>query len=240
VKCEDFMKLIDAYIDDELDKAQASEMIAHAQECEKCDREMKLAEMLKATMRGMDDEIVPPLAAQAAWRGAIKAESRKNRIKRIYKYCGTVAAALVVLVGCVTLMKPFGGNEKGDDIATANSDSGFTFVATDGDEAAPTAMARTLAMGDEAAYGGTTASIKLCCDAPASACETIIGLAGEYGGTSDTPSTGENSAYVTVYIPSGSIDSFIEALGIAGEITDSVIEGDGDTITVGITIKTAE
>ena len=240
MKCEDFMRLIDAYIDGELDKAQASEMIAHAQECEKCDRELKLAEMLNATLRGMDDEIVPPLAAQAAWRGAVKAEARKSRMKRIYKYCGTAAAALVVLVGCVTLMKPFGGNEKGSDIATANSDSGFTFVATDGNEAAPTAMARTLAMGDEASYGGTTASVKLSCNAPANACETIIELAGEYGGTSDAPSTGENSAYVTVYIPSGSIEGFIEALGAAGEVTDSVIEGDGDMITVGITIKTAE
>ena len=240
MNCEDFNRLIDAYIDGELDDAQAAEMIAHAQECDKCDRELKLAEMLRSTLGGMDDDIVPPLAAQAAWRNAIKAEARKNRMKKIYRYCGTVAAALVVLVGCMTLIDPFGAKDENPATPAAASETGFAFVAADGNEAAPTAMARTVSTEDEPVYAGMTANIKLCCDEPSAACETIAGIVGEFGGTSDAPSGGETSAYVTAYIPAGSVDGFIEALSVAGEVTDSQISGEGETVTVAITIKTAD
>ena len=240
MKCEDFKKLIDAYIDGELDHAQAAEMLAHAQECKDCENELNLAEMLRDTIGGMDDDIVPPLAAQAAWRNAIKAETRRIRMKKIYKYCGTVAAALIVLVGCVTLLDPFRSDENVTDTTFTSSDAGYTFVAADGNEAAPTAMARTLSLDDEAVYAGMTANVKLCCAEPAKACDTIAQLAGEFGGLTDTPSGGETSAYVTAYIPAGSIDSFIDALALAGDVTDSQMSGEGETVTVAITIKTAE
>lgn len=240
MKCEDFRRLIDAYIDGELEKAQVCEMLAHAQECEECRREMKLAEMLRNTMKGMDDDIIPPLAAQAAWRNAVKDESRKGRMKKLYKYLGTAAAALVVLVGCVTLLDPFGGDKAVQSTVTSNSDSGFVFVASDGDEAAPTAMARTLSAGNEAASAGMTANVKMNCAEPAAACDTIVSLTQEFGGICDTPSGGETSAYVTAYIPAGSIEAFMDALKLAGDVTDSQIRGEGETVTVAISIKLAE
>ena len=237
MKCEDFRKLLDAYIDGELDKAQACEMLAHAQECEECNKELKLAGMLRDVLHGMDDDIVPPLAAQAAWRSAIKAETRKTRLHRIYKYCGTAAAALVVLVGCVALLDPF-GSDKAKNTPETGADSSYTFVAADGNEAAPTAFARTISV--DADMTGMTANVKLCCEDPSAACDAIISLAEEFGGMTDAPSGGENSAYVTAYIPAGSVDSFIEALSMAGEVTDASISGEGDTVTVAITVKTAE
>ena len=240
MKCEDFKKLIDAYIDGELDNAQAAEMLAHAQECENCENELHLAEMLRDAIVGMDDDIVPPLAAQAAWRNAIKTEARKVRMKKIYKYCGTVAAALIVLVGCVTLLDPFGSDGNVTDTAPTSSGADYTFVAADGNEAAPTAMARTLSLDDEAVHAGMTANVKLCCAEPSKACDTIVELAGEFGGLTDTPSGGESSAYVTAYIPADSIGSFIDALSVAGEVTDSQLSGEGETVTVAITIKIAE
>lgn len=241
MKCEDFKRLLDAYIDGELDAGKASEMLAHAQKCDQCARELKLAEMLRGALRGMDDDIVPPLAAQAAWRNAVKAEARRSRMKKIYKYCGTAAAAVVALIGCAALIDPFGVREENAGIPAANEETGFTFVAADGGaDTAPTAMARTLMLEDDAASAGMTANIKLCCADPSEACDTIASLAGEFGGVTDTPSGGETSAYVTAYIPSDSADSFIEALKVAGEITDSAISGEGETATIAITIKTAE
>lgn len=240
MKCEDFRKLIDAYIDGELDKAQVCEMLAHAQNCEDCAQELKLAEMLKGALQGMDDAIVPPLAAQAAWRGAVKAEARRGRMRRIYKYVGTAAAAIVVLAGCVTLLDPFGSDGSVDDKANVGNDAGYAFVATDGDEAAPTAMARVIAAQDDEVYAGMTASVKLSCGSPAEACDTIVSLTREFNGIADAPSGGETSAYVTVYIPAESIDSFMDALRLAGEVTDSQISGEGETVTVAISIKTAE
>lgn len=242
MKCEDFRRLIDAYIDGELDKDQVCEMLAHAQNCEKCRHELKLAEMLKSTMRGMDDDIVPPLAAQAAWRNAIKVESRKVRMKKMYKYLGTAAAALVVLVGSVSLFNPFGNSSEPQKSVVANNDSGFSFVASDGNEAAPTAMAARIMPTDEAipAYSEMTANVKMCCDDPTAACDMLISLTQEFGGVTDTPSNGESGAYVTAYIPSDNIEAFMDALTLAGEVTDSQLSGEGATVTVAITIKAAE
>lgn len=242
MKCEDFRRLIDAYIDGELDKDQVCEMLAHAQECENCRRELKLAEMLKNTMREMDEDVVPPLAAQAAWRGAVKAEARKVRMKKLYKYVGTAAAALVVLVGSFAMFNPIGDGNNAPGAVETISNSGFAFVASDGNEAAPTAMAvRTLATEeDAAAYAGMTANVKMCCADPAAACDTIVSLTQEFGGIADTPSSGESGAYVTSYIPSDNIEPFIDALGLVGEMSDSQISGEGETVTVAITIKAAE
>ena len=76
MKCEDFMSLIDAYVDQELTGAQLREMHEHAQGCEACRREMENADLLKNCLSEMDRQVCVPLPAQAAWRNAVKAEVR--------------------------------------------------------------------------------------------------------------------------------------------------------------------
>ena len=244
MKCEDFSRLIDAYIDGELDEKTAQELLSHAQECEKCAEELRLAEMLRDTLSGMDDDIVPPLPAQAAWRRAIKAESRRRKMQRVYKICGSIAAAVVLMVGVFAGLDAFGPDNAADTLDTAGTaDAGFVFVATDGGDATPEpgagAMAKSVADEDEAA--GMTASVKLVSADPASACDIVETLAAELGGYTDDRGGSDVSAYLTAYIPAESIDQFEENLSLAGEVTGwQLNEGSGDTVTLTITIKTAE
>lgn len=244
------MSLIDDYIDASLDGKKAEEMHAHARECEKCSSELEFAKMLRDTLRGIDDNITPPLAAQAAWRNAVKAEARTRRMRKIYKYCGTVAAALVVTVGSIAGIRAFDKEDAAVN-APAPASQNYTFVEADGNEATPASMARTVAMDVEieesiAAYGGETgatmsASAKITAEDTSAACDAIISIAAEYDGSAEVQNSGDSSAYVTAYIPAGSIEQFIESLAYAGEVTASQITGEeADTVMVTISIKKSE
>lgn len=242
MRCEEFNRLIDEYVDGTLDGAKTEEMRAHANDCERCASELALAETLRDTLRGMDDDIVPPLAAQAAWRSAIKAESRAKRMRRIYKYCGTVAAALVIMIGGVIGIRAMDSDEAVAPAPVQQVQS-YAFVGTDGTtEAAPTVMARSLVMGAESAQSAEmTASAKLVAGDIAAACEAIISIAGDYDGSAEVQNSSGNSAYVTAYIPADSIIQFMGSLEYAGSVTSSNINGEGgEMITVTISIKTAE
>lgn len=237
MKCEEFMQLIDALIDGELDLTKAQEMQFHAQNCDKCARELQLAEQLRDMLRGMDDDVVPPLSAQAAWRDVVKTEARSRRMRRLYKICGSVAAAAVLMVGCVAGIRAFNGNDSSDAVAPVAADKGVVYVASDGDEAAPTANTRTLKLADDMACG-MTASLKLEADDPMAACDSIASLSAEFNGYTDTPNGSDTSAYIVAYIPADNINQFIESLDYVGMVEDARVVGDGgDSVMVNITIR---
>ena len=242
MKCEDFSRLIDAYIDGELGKAEEDRLLTHAQECEKCAEELKNARNLRDMLMGMDDDIVPPLSAQAAWRTAVKAEARKKRMKNIYKYCGSIAAVLVIMIGVFAGTDIFHSGKPVQENTVQTADAGFVFVATDGGEAtaAPAVMARSISM-EEDEVAGSTASVKLIAADPASACEQIVSLAAEFGGSTDAQGGSDTSAYLTAYIPAESIDQFVESLSLIGEVSGYQLNDTGsDSVTVTVTVKTAE
>ena len=237
MKCEEFVRLIDALIDGELDLTKAQEMQFHAQNCDKCAHELRLAEQLRDMLRGMDDDIVPPLAAQAAWRDAVKAEARSRRMRRLYKICGSAAAAVVLMVGCVAGIRAFNGNDVSNQAAPVEADSGFVYVASDGDEASPTAHARTLDLADDIS-SGMTASLKLEAEDPMDACDSIASLAVDCDGYTDAPNGSDTSAYIVAYIPADNFDLFIESLDYVGAAEEPTVVGEsGDSVMVNITIK---
>lgn len=237
MKCEEFIQLIDALIDGELDLTTAQEMQFHAQNCDKCACELQLAEQLRDMLRGMDDDIVPPLSAQAAWRDAVKIEARSRRVRRLYKICGSVAAAVLLVVGCAAGIRAFRGNDASDVVAPGAADAGIVYVASDGDEAAPTAKVRTLKLTDDIACD-MTASLKLEADDPMAACASVASLAVEFNGYTDTPNGSDTSAYIVAYIPAGNLEQFIESLDYVGAAEDvNVVGDDGDSVMVTITIK---
>ena len=225
MKCEDFIRLIDAYIDGELDQDTVSEMLDHARECENCARELSAAEMLRDTLSGIDENIVPPLPAQAAWRNAVKAEARKKRMGRIYKICASAAAAVVLMVGLYAGLDAFDNNAKQPETSAATeAGAGFVFVATDGSDATPAPAARTISIADENA-----------------ACESIISMADEFYGYSEIQGGSDDNVYLTAYIPAESIDQFVDSLGLVGEVAEYRFnDAESTNVTVTITIKTAE
>ena len=108
MKCEEFLPMLDAYIDEELDAAQRARLLKHAEGCPSCQSELRRAEALKRALADFDGDPVVPLPAQAAWRQAIKKESRRRRLRRVYQAAGAVAAALVVLVGSTFALRGAG------------------------------------------------------------------------------------------------------------------------------------
>ena len=97
--CMDVNGMLDRLMDGELTEDERRELEAHAQSCEKCAGEIKATLQMKALFEEMEPEVDVPLAAQAKWRGAVREAARQDRKKRLTRWIGSAAAAVVVLVG---------------------------------------------------------------------------------------------------------------------------------------------
>lgn len=108
MSCESFMSQLDAYLDDALSAEEMRRMDAHADECAKCAQELNAGRQLVQMLRGMDDGIAVPLDVQAGWRRAVKKEISARKRKRLYRVFGTVAAALIVMIGSTFALRGTG------------------------------------------------------------------------------------------------------------------------------------
>ena len=104
MNCEQFLLKMDAYIDDELSNGEINEMRAHALDCDSCRAELKKAEIHRETLKEMDNDLVVPLEAQAAWRKAVRAEAQRKNVRKWTRGLYVVAAALVLVLGCTLAM----------------------------------------------------------------------------------------------------------------------------------------
>ena len=103
--CEEFIRRLDQLMDDELDERQLEDMRAHAAECPDCARELDATLRLKAMLKSLPVEADVPLAAQAGWRKAVRAEAKRKRTRSFTRIAAAAAAVVVAVVG-VTLVKP--------------------------------------------------------------------------------------------------------------------------------------
>jgi len=103
--CEKIRSMLDDYVDDLLTPEEIEFMKAHAEKCERCAEEIRLSDIIKNELKGMDDHVIVPLQAQAAWRNAVKKEIRNKKFKKVYKALSSVAAALIVLVGATFALR---------------------------------------------------------------------------------------------------------------------------------------
>ena len=106
--CEKFKSLLDGYIDNTLTSDEMAFMKAHAKKCFECAEEMRLSDIIRNEVTGMDDDVVVPLKAQSAWRNAVRKEIRQKKFKKAYKALSGIAAALIVLVGATIMMRSSG------------------------------------------------------------------------------------------------------------------------------------
>lgn len=106
--CQRFKALLDKYMDDELNNDEKAFMKAHAEKCVSCKNELSMIDSVKSVIGHLDDDIVVPLSAQAAWRNAIRKEIRQKKARKLYKGLTSVAAAVVVLVTTTFAMRASG------------------------------------------------------------------------------------------------------------------------------------
>jgi len=107
-ECRRFLGLIDKYIDGDLSRDDEAFFYAHAAACINCEKELKIADMMKTAMEEVDDDIVVPLNAQSAWRNAVRKEIRRKKNSRFVKMITSAAAAFAVLVGTTFVMRGTG------------------------------------------------------------------------------------------------------------------------------------
>lgn len=108
MNCLAFVEKINAYIDDELSMAERSEFLQHAQTCSACKGELLNAEAIADALSHMNDGFAVPLASQAAWRNAIRKETKRRKGRVLYRAISAVAASFVLLVGTTVAFRSSG------------------------------------------------------------------------------------------------------------------------------------
>lgn len=221
--CEQMRAKLDAYIDGELSAEEMRAIRDHAAACEDCRNELRAAELLRDALAHMDDDVAVPLEAQAAWRKAVRAEaSRKSKRRFMRMACG-LAAALVVVIGCTTVLR---GGTKLEPVkpaaepgAEARMMESYALVASDGEsdsvEAAQSVNAENYSAWKK--YGVADFD---------KACQTLEALTAEYSGTAvsdnaDEETLGAREAMYRIELPAAYMEDFLNAAKLLGTELDS-------------------
>lgn len=225
--CSEFDRLLDLYLDGELDEAQRSAAEAHAAQCSECADKLKAAVALQGILSHMDDDVSVPLQAQATWRKAVREEAKRRKMKRIYTFAGAVAAVCVLTFGAVSMMQ-----KKPADLSNVQR------VETDG-------VSRTAAFDGETAsrsVGSAQPSAQyiervLTVDDITEALGYLQDVAKEYGAEIEREAESTQGMNVFVQVPAESAEEFISAVNaISTESDDSAYELDQSAMTVGVCV----
>ena len=244
--CNRLEEYLNLYLDDALSEEQRTALEAHAAECEACGREYAAARQMKALLAELPDEMDVPLPAQAQWRTAVKAEAGKARIRKLYRYVGGIAAALLVLFGAGLLLRPGTPNAADSVIANSMDAAGYE-SAWEGEPELKSLMmveadGQSVEKATEAPESAAIADavpmreISLKVADLEEACEYFHDLIEEYEGTLDEQrfdSNGQPCANLFVKLPGENSAEFIQAAARYAhspaeepDIAESMEEGD--------------
>lgn len=232
MNCSEFSNLLDLYLDGELDEAQRAALKDHAAVCEECRATLTAAEQLREILSQMDDGLEMPLPAQAAWRGAVREEAKRRRMKRLYSVCGAVAAVCVLTLG-VTAMLHSGvrGGVPGTN-AVVETDG----LSEDADLAGEEVLG-SLRSADQIAYADRTIHVENTEEARG----YLMDIVAEYGGTVTQEAEESNATKVYVQIPGENAEDFVSAVdGLGIEPEDGEISLDPEAECVGVCVTITE
>ena len=99
MNCTQFDEMLDLLMDDQLSSSDRQAMEAHAAGCPECAEKLAATVEIKELLAETAPEIDVPLEAQAAWRRAVKEEAGATRRRRLYRYFGGIAAAVIAVGG---------------------------------------------------------------------------------------------------------------------------------------------
>lgn len=215
MNCDEMRLKLDAWVDGDLSPAEMEVVLDHAKACEACMEELKAAKLLKETLAHMDDDLAVPLQAQAAWRNAVRAESRKKNTRKWMRICSAAAAALVLALGVGLSVNPKPAPQMEISMARSMDGMQVAMVAADGasEEASEQIHLRQKIQ---------AASIK-------DALQRLELLAGEYSGSF---SLRGNDACV-ICIPCDYLEDFIKAEGtLSDQIHTETVSEAGETSVI--------
>jgi len=222
MNCSEFMQMLDAYLDGELNADARARLERHAAQCADCHAQLKAAEQLRDFLSHMDDDVSVPLPAQAAWRSAVRAEAKRRSMKRIYSACGAVAAACVLTLGVAGMLK------SGNLPSLQQQTPIVAHVEADG---LSTPAADELAMNEELSVTMLTARSmdsgvnyidrSVLTDDPETACSYLMDIVAEYGCTVERESDDSDGRRFYVLVPGENAVDFVNAVDHIGIETDS-------------------
>lgn len=224
--CSEFDRLIDLYIDGELDNAQKNAVEAHAAACEECAGKLRAAEELKDILSHMDDDVSVPLQAQAAWRRAVREESKRRNMKNFYRAFGAVAAVCVLTFGVTAMLQQKPVEPQGVELVAAD---GVTESASfDGETAARSGVLPQLAEYTERTLAAEDVDQALA---------YLKDIAAEYGAVIENESESAQGVNVFLQVPAESAEDFISAVdAIAAEPDERTYAFDASAATVGVCV----
>lgn len=250
MKCEDFRRLLDGFIDNELSDSELNELQAHARECDQCAEEMAAAIAMKDLLSGMDDDIAVPLETQAAWRKAVRAEAAKTKNRRVMRRVYAAAAALVIFVGCGAALKVAGPQKNVPMADMSISTSDVPLGAFEGSAEAPVFAASETAMEEavELTVAADSASVsksagfdherKYIVTDISEALASVSELAEEYGAETVSTETGASSAQIILRVDRADADPLLKACSHLGcETVNTNGSPDSGIVTIRINIS---
>lgn len=98
MRCEEFESRLNDYLDGALPEDERAQMLHHAQSCAPCGQLLHQMTDILGALHDMDRDTQMPLACQAAWRKAVRAECKAKRRTPALRAVTSVAAALVLLI----------------------------------------------------------------------------------------------------------------------------------------------
>jgi anti-sigma factor RsiW len=102
VTCSEVLDLLDAWIDGDLEPAEAGVLEAHVERCTACEAERRLAEEIRATLRGLPELELPDRVMKV-----VRAETAPTIGERVRGLLDTIGARPVPAVAAVAAIVLF-------------------------------------------------------------------------------------------------------------------------------------
>lgn len=246
MKCSEINQFLDLLMDDAISDEQMQLLRTHGESCPDCAESIRAAFEMKEMFAQMEEEVDVPLAAQAAWRRAVKAEASRKKMNRFYTAAGSVAAIAVLAIGIgwginmdgaapvaqpdTAIVMASGADE---DMAMAKT----AVIQADGEQATSDADS-VMSVRSISADSMPMHEYHMVVDNLDSACSHISDIAEEYEGTAAIQRLDDisaSAANIYISLPNENAQDFMSAishLDVAGNILTEIEAGNAETFSI--------
>lgn len=256
MNCTQIDRYLDAMMDGELTDDVLQAVESHCQGCVDCAEKLRATRQMMRMFNEMAAEMDVPLTTQADWRRAVQGEARHARNRRLYRYAGGIAAALVVAVGATFALKTppkadmtvYMAKTAGEYIA---NDAAFEAEEDleDGAEEAEAliesdGMAMIRMSAESMALSAPMHQLEMTVDDVDRICDYVQDLAAEYEGSVEIQRYDEDDvpcANLYIDLPGANADEFIRAITSfdqSGATPEPMAAGADGEVSILLVLKT--
>lgn len=128
MRCEEFESRLSDYLDGALPENERVQMLHHAQSCAPCGQLLSQMTEILGALEDLDRDTQMPIACQAAWRRAVRAESKAQRRTPVLRALTSVAAAFVLLISGTLFSRQLSAPVQSPAVQPASGTADFAAV----------------------------------------------------------------------------------------------------------------